>query len=468
MTYIARADALPGLDPVTGFRRLQSHRQVAWLDSSQRRERDGRYSVLAVRPSWTFTAKAGEWSLRWADGRVEGGRGDDLCQLDRLVAWRRVQAPPHAPALPFWGGAIGWIAYDLGRRFEAIPRVATDDLSVPDVHLAWYDSAIVWDHGNEAAWLVSCDDAGRAALLAVVGEKADGADRAESACEDSRRGGVLEAVSDVPRGDYLARVAAVREGIARGEYYQLNLVQRFRCAMPVSSPDLYLRLRARNPAPFSAYLGTDAVDVLCSSPERFLEISPAGDVRTCPIKGTRPRRRDAAGDHGAAAELLASEKERAELLMIVDLLRNDLGRVCEPGTIRVPRLNSIESFATVHHLVGEVTGRLRPSIAPSELLRATFPGGSITGAPKVSAMHAIERLEPHRRGIAMGAIGYFSAHGRIDLNIAIRTIVVKGGFAHVSVGAGIVWDSDPASEYEETLAKGLALFEALGATPRIA
>ncbi|HEY0946953.1 MAG TPA: anthranilate synthase component I family protein, partial [Opitutaceae bacterium] len=198
------------------------------------------------------------------------------------------------------------------------------------------------------------------------------------------------------------------------------------------------------------------------SPERFIEVEPEGRIRTCPIKGTRPRGGTPAEDRDRVAELCASAKERAELLMIVDLLRNDLGRVCATGSVRVERLHALESFATVHHLVGEVSGRLRPEVTLGALLRAVFPGGSITGAPKVSALQLIDRLEPHRRGIFMGAMGYVSGHGRIDLNIAIRTILSRGGQAHFGVGAGIVWDSDPAAEYAETLAKGRALFAALG------
>jgi para-aminobenzoate synthetase component 1 len=243
------------------------------------------------------------------------------------------------------------------------------------------------------------------------------------------------------------------------------LVQRFACRCRESSAALYLRLRKRNPAPFSVYFETDEFTVLSSSPERFIEVSPSGAITTCPIKGTRPRGGSPAEDAAQRRALLDSEKERAELLMIVDLLRNDLGRVCEAGSVVVNRLHDVETFTTVHHLVGEVSGQLRPGVSRAELLRAVFPGGSITGAPKISAMRAIDRLEPHRRGIAMGSLGYFSAHGRIDLNIAIRTIVRRGETAYISVGAGIVWDSDPAAEYDETLTKAQALFDALGVAP---
>ena len=270
-------------------------------------------------------------------------------------------------------------------------------------------------------------------------------------------------VSDLGRGEYIARVGEVRECIARGEIYQVNLVQRFECSHQEPPARTYLRLRELNPAPFAVYQDAGDLAVLGSSPERFIEVDPTGRIRTCPIKGTRPRGLTAVEDVAAAQAMLGSEKERAELLMIVDLMRNDLGRVCETGSVHVTRLHALESFATVHHLVGEVEGRLRAEVKLGELLRAMFPAGSITGAPKVSALGLIDRLERHRRGVFMGAMGYLSAHGRIDLNVAIRTIVCRAGRAYFGVGAGIVWDSDAEAEYEETLAKGHALFAALGA-----
>ncbi len=253
----------------------------------------------------------------------------------------------------------------------------------------------------------------------------------------------------------------MRERIAAGEIYQMNLAQRFTCAVAEPPRQLYRRLRALNPAPMGAYLEAGDWTVLSSSPERFLAVAD-GRIRTFPIKGTRPRGRTPAEDAAQRRELLASEKERAELLMIVDLLRNDLGRVCRFGSVQVRRLHDLETFATVHHLVGEVEGELRPGVGAAELMRAVFPGGSITGAPKIRAMQVIAETEPVPRGIFSGVLGYWSACGRVDLSIAIRTIVCRRGEASFHVGAGIVWDSDPALEYEETLAKGRALRAALG------
>jgi para-aminobenzoate synthetase component I len=456
---IARAQAmtLAALKPADAFARLVPRRDVFWADSSLRRSGDGRYSVMSCEPRWVFTAKDDRWQLRSGDDRRQSGATGALAQLDALLDELRVEPPDAAPDLPFVGGAMGWLSYDLGRQFEQIDGTAIDDLAVDDIRLAWYDAAVVWDHECEAVWLVDVGgDRGASARVELLGHlEREPMNLAHAAPAYGK------ATSDMSPSDYVGAVRVVGEGIARGEFYQLNVVQRFACARRESAATTYLRLRELNPAPFSAYFATEGWTVLSSSPERLLEVTPGGRVRTCPIKGTRPRADSAEGDAARRSELVSSAKERAELLMIVDLLRNDLGRVCVPGSVTVARLHALESFATVHHLVGEVEGQLRAGVTRRELLRAVFPGGSVTGAPKVSAMQAIDRLEPHRRGIAMGALGYISAHGRIDLNIAIRTIVCRGDTAYVAVGAGIVADSDPQAEYTETLVKARALFAAL-------
>lgn len=458
MTAVARAIPLASIEPHEAFARLASRSMVCWLDSSLERTSDGRFSILAADPRWAFSARGSEWRLHDSTGHETGGIGP-LSQLEQLLGELRCDPAPEQSGLPFFGGAIGWLSYDLGRQFEQVPGNTRNDLDVPDIWLAWFDAAIVWDRVANATWLVETGgSAGQRAGEALRSALCAPASTVSAA--ESRP--IVRVRSDFSRAEYHAGVQDVRAGIARGEYYQLNLVQRFECPVVESPAQTYLRLRALNPAPFSAFVAAEGITVLSSSPERFLEVSPDRSVRTCPIKGTRPRSTDAVEDGARAAELLASDKERAELLMIVDLLRNDLGRVCVPGSVGVKRLHALETFATVHHLVGEVCGKLREDVSLSQLVRAVFPGGSITGAPKVSAMRAIDRLERHRRGIGMGSIGYFSAHGRIDLNVAIRTIVQREGIAYFSVGAGIVWDSDPASEYAETLAKAKALFVALG------
>jgi para-aminobenzoate synthetase component 1 len=457
-----RALALPRAvgAPAAAFLRMGRRRGVFWLDSSLPRKDDGRFSIMGCEPRFVFAARGREWWIERAGGAVERGTDAVLDKLEELIAACRVAAPADAE-LPFWGGAVGWFSYDLGRQFEEFTDKTEEDLPSPDIRLAWHDAAVVWDHHTGGSWLVGAG--WERPPEQAIAELADWleAPPLERADTVAPAAGIF--ASDLRRDEYLARVEEARARIARGEIYQVNLVQRFECAHAEAPAKTYLRLRERNPAPFAVYQEAGDLTVLGSSPERFLAVDTAGRVRTCPIKGTRPRGATPEEDAAQAEELLASAKERAELLMIVDLMRNDLGRVCEYGSIRVNRLHALESFATVHHLVGEVEGRLRRDVRLGGLLRALFPGGSITGAPKVSALRVIDGLERHRRGIFMGAMGYLSAHGRIDLNIAIRTIVCRGGRAYFQVGAGIVWDSDAAAEYEETLAKGKALFAALGA-----
>jgi para-aminobenzoate synthetase component 1 len=258
----------------------------------------------------------------------------------------------------------------------------------------------------------------------------------------------------------MAGVGRIRDYIAAGDVYQVNLAHRYETELEGDLPGLYLRLRRRSPAPYGAYLNFGDLHALSISPERFVSLR-AGQVRTRPIKGTRPRGADAAEDARLRAELEASAKDRAELLMIVDLERNDLGRVCQPGSVRVEELYTVEAHPTVWHLVSEVSGRLAQDRDVFDLLKAAFPGGSITGAPKIRAMQIIAELEPHRRGLYCGSIGWLGFDGDAELNIAIRTLVEHRGRAYYHVGGGITWDSVPHEEYAETQAKACALREAL-------
>lgn len=451
-----------GAAPARAFAALQAQGRagIFWLDSSSAAtDAAARFSIMGCEPLARLRAWGGRVRFERAGGAAEELTGDPLGELERRLAQYRVKA--EKSELPFCGGAVGFLSYELGRVTEPAAFAAPGESdATPDINLAWYDAAAVWDHATGQAWLVGVG--WRRAPEAAIAELADWLSRAP---EDEPElpapaGGIC--TSNLTRGEFVAAVARVRDRIAAGEIYQMNLAQCFRGALTEPPATLYRRLRALNPAPMAAYFDAgEGMAVLSSSPERFIEVKE-NRIRTAPIKGTRPRGRTPEEDAAERAGLLASEKERAELLMIVDLLRNDLGRVCRFGSVQVRRLHSLESFATVHHLVGEVEGELRPEVGVAALLRAVFPGGSITGAPKVRAMQTIAEIEPGRRGVFSGAIGYFSACGRIDLNIAIRTIVCRGSEASFHVGAGIVWDSDPAAEYEETLAKGRALFAALG------
>lgn len=384
----------------------------------------------------------------------------------------------HAPLPglpPFQGGIAGYVGYDWGAELEHVARPRADRLTpnLPDVALALYDWVIAWDHTEGRAWIISTgiEDAGRGTGDGRARQRLNWI-RARLSTPVPERPLPLPPspvpVSDFTRADFEAAVTRIRDYIAAGDVYQVNLSQRFHARFLGSALALYRRLRARNPAPFGAYLEFGDAQVASISPERFLRLDAtthAAEAR--PIKGTRPRGTTAAEDAVLARELLESEKDRAENVMIVDLLRNDLGKVCRPGSVRVPNLFALESHPTVHHLVSTVTGELAEGADAFDLLRAAFPGGSVTGAPKIRAMQIIAELERAPRGLYCGAIGYISATGAMDFNIPIRTIVLRDGGATFHAGAGIVWDSDPAAEYEETLAKARMMIEALTSPRRM-
>jgi len=371
----------------------------------------------------------------------------------------------HAPLPglpPFQGGIAGYVGYDWGAELEHVMRPPADRLTpqLPDVALALYDWVIAWDHLEAKAWLIAIGNDERAtARTAWVRDRLTGP---PPAVPDHPAAAAEPPQSNFARPEFEAGVSRIREYIAAGDVYQVNLSQRFHAPFAGSALALYRRLRARNPAPFGAYLEFAGAQVASISPERFLRLDAttrAAEAR--PIKGTRPRGSTPVKDAALARELLANEKERAENVMIVDLLRNDLGKVCRPGSVRVPKLFALESHPTVHHLVSTVTGELTDGADAFDLLRAAFPGGSVTGAPKIRAMQIIAELERAPRSLYCGAIGYVSVTGAMDFNIPIRTIVLRDGSATFHAGAGIVWDSEPAAEYEETLAKARTMIEAL-------
>jgi para-aminobenzoate synthetase component I len=423
----------------------------------------GRWSFYTARPRLVFEATGYRWSITTPKGTLDSGEGDALDALARLAQRYRLADPAHEPdpALPpFQGGLVGFIGYDLAPQLERLPRRSPRDSRMPDIRMALYDTVIAADL-----------DAGRVHVLAwdLTGEGRPATQRrclewsvtVETAVRKpspiARESlGSSPLVSSFGREPYLAAVRRVLEYIAAGDVYQVNLSQRFSCQGAFDPLDLYLRLHETSPAPFAAFLRWGDLAVVSASPEWFYQTR--GDrIVTRPIKGTRPRGRTEDEDARLAAELAASPKDRAELTMIVDLERNDLGRVCRYGSVIVRDALRLESFAQVHHLVATVEGRIRPGVGPADVVRAMFPGGSITGAPKIRAMQIIDELEPHRRSLYTGAIGYLGRGGSSAFNIAIRTILVEGDRASYQVGGGIVADSDPEAEYEETLAKGRAM-----------
>jgi para-aminobenzoate synthetase component 1 len=422
-------------------------------------------------------------------GVIHQADGDALDAVRALVSPYR-NDPVHGLP-PFQGGAAGYIAYDWGRTLEHLPAPWYDDLALPDVMLGLYDWVIAWDHHASRAWLISTGlpetfdaprerrAAARAAMVRQRLQMGSGTSRSGTVAaslvrdvpdtigapsypvEDTRWTPRVRLRSSFTHTDYLAAVTRVREYIFAGDIFQANLSQRFE--VPLSEPPwmLYRRLRARNAAPFSAYFDLGDAVVLSASPERFLRVDAAGHVETRPIKGTRPRGLGPEHDAALGEALTQSAKDRAENLMIVDLMRNDLSRVCQPGSVRVPELFALERYATVHHLVSTVVGDLASGRDAIDLLRAAFPGGSITGAPKVRAMEIIAELEPSQRSVYCGSIGYWSVTGELDTSIAIRTAVARGGRVYFSAGGGIVADSDPEQEYRETLDKARGIINVL-------
>jgi para-aminobenzoate synthetase component I len=444
----------------------------AWPRSALLESRPGfstasRGSILAAYPRLVWEATGSRWSLQADSGAAESGKGDVLTVLDGVVRRFGLADPAEQPdpgLPPFQGGMIGFFGYDLAPRIEKLPRAVPRDSRLPDIRLALYDTAVTIDSlsGRVELWAWDLTGEGRAAAERRCRAWRKALDRALRSPKQPSNPSISlgPPTSSFDRDTYLATVRRVLEYIAAGDVFQVNLSQRFTAEGRIDPLELYLRLKQVSPAPFAAYLHWHDFAVVSASPESFFQTR--GDtVVTRPIKGTRPRGSSPEDDGRLAAELLDSPKDRAELTMIVDLERNDLGRVCEYGSVVVRDPLTIESFAQVHHLVATVEGRLRKGVGPVDVIRAVFPGGSITGAPKIRAMEIIDELEPNRRSLYTGAIGYLSRGGSSGFNIAIRTILVEGDRVSFQVGGGIVADSDPQAEYEETLAKGRGMLAAL-------
>jgi para-aminobenzoate synthetase component I len=406
--------------------------------------------------------------------------------LARLAGGQPLDRPAAPDAPPFLGGLVGYLAYELGDTMERLPAPPVDDQGLPLVRLALHDWVIAWDRRTGGAWLAGRaldGDARRLGRrLAEVRGRLRRSDRNAAVGVGSSEmvagGGDLRFTSSLDRRAYEDGVEAIREWIARGDLYQANLTRRLTTPFDEDPWPLYRRLRTGDPSLFSAYLdlGRGAPGhrsvlgsaparpraILSASPEPFLAVSASGMISTDPIKGTRPRGRTRDEDRALACELLASAKDRAENVMIVDVLRNDLGRVSVPGTVRVPRLCRLERTAAVQHLVSTVTGRLAPGRDAFDLLRAAFPGGSITGAPKIRAMEILRDLEPTRRGPYTGALGWIGPDGAMATSILIRTFVADGTRLSLHVGGGITWHSEPAAEWDETVAKASGPLGAIG------
>ncbi len=447
-----------------------------FLDSGENYQELGRYSFLGAYPFLEATGYLDKVEIR----RPEQKRYETIsCEksslkvLDEIITCYQV---PEAAPFPFAGGAVGYFSYDLKDELEVLPNIAKNDILLPLWRLAWYDGVLVYDHLQEKYSLVACgiDENGvcKPELANVRMNRMQ--DIVHSYCltnsqkdlakvQISKKNSLRGLISpSVDREQYLQDLKRVIEYIYAGDIYQADLTQRFTTPWSGDSWQLYQELHEKNPAPFAAFLHYPDFQILSCSPERFILIDANKTIETRPIKGTRPRGKTSAEDEALAKELQKSGKDRAELTMIIDLERNDLGRICRFGTVRVPDLIRLEKYPTVWHLVSTITGELLPGLKPSEILKAIFPGGSITGTPKIRAMEILEGLEPFKRGVYTGSIGYLGFDGAWDLNIVIRTIIIRDGTAYINAGGGIVADSDPEAEYQETIDKARALFKVLG------
>ncbi len=462
--------ALPG--PAV-FAALRLAGEGFFLDSALVHPRLGKRSFVGSGPFLTFRSHGARCSITHRGGPTVYVQGNPLAVLQSLL--KRYSNEENDPGFPLGaGGAAGYFSYDLGRSLERLPVRTTDDLGLPECIMGFYDRGVVIDHSRDETYLFSTGlpvvGAGRLAhrdarlkelneILQPVIKGAKTVSTINNSTNSAPYGRNLR--PDITKDAYLRAVEQSLDYIARGDIYQVNFTQRFKADLEAHPWDLYLRLRELNPAPFAAYLEYPEGAVVSSSPERFIK-QEGGYLETRPIKGTRRRGQTPEEDELMRRELWESKKDRAELTMIIDLERNDLSRVCKEGTVQVPELFTLEEYATVYHLVSTVTGELPEGRDMTDVLRGTFPGGSITGAPKIRAMEIIEELESVRRGIYTGSIGYIDFAGRADLNIVIRTIIATGGRAYLQVGGGIVADSRPEDEYRETLDKARALLRALG------
>lgn len=461
---------VPAPDPWDVARLLSGRPHFLFLDSALPSAL-GRYSFLCAEP---FTWVTSRGTGIWRDG-VRLPASDPFAVLADMVAAHPLSTLPHLP--PFQGGAGGLLGYELCHHVERLPRPRVDEFEVPDLAFGLYDWVIAFDHHADQAWLISTGlpetdpdrrqcrarqrlDHVRRLLAKSTPEVRPAPTAPLVPVASYPLEGFPGLTSSYRREDFLATIAQGIEYVHAGDCFQVNLAQRLLHPAHVAPLELYRRLRERNPAPFAGYLDTGEYAIASASPERFVQLTNRR-ITTRPIKGTRPRGASPQEDRLRAEELLGSTKDRAENVMIVDLLRNDLGRVSVYGSVRVEAVCRLESYRTVHHLVSEVSGTLRPGLGPIDLLRATFPGGSVTGAPKVRAMEIIAELEPVSRGAYCGGLGYVGFDGTMDTNILIRTFTIGKGWIQFPVGGGIVADSEPQGEYAETLHKAEGLLRAL-------
>jgi para-aminobenzoate synthetase component 1 len=459
------------IDPWQVLASLQPSLQEAVLLESGR---VGRYTFLAYQPVATLRSIRGETTVSYADGQTDFLEADNpLDGLRRLLS--RYRTPVIADMPDFSGGAIGYMSYEMNRFFEpTLPQIAADDLQLPDLYVMIMQDLLVFDHETREIICLThlstehlTEDAYRQAADRLE-KHADDLTRLVMDTDDTdweslRKRPLVQATPasvSFGKDQFEDAVRRVKSYIAEGDVFQVNLSVRQSKPMQVTAPEVYDVLRKLNPSPYMGYLSFPEFQLVSASPELLVKVK-GGEVSTRPIAGTRPRGQTDAEDEALARELIDNEKERAEHVMLVDLERNDLGRVCRFGSVEVSEFMVVEKYSHVMHIVSHVKGELARDKDAFDAVAAAFPGGTITGAPKVRTMEIIEELEPVKRGVYTGSIGWFGFNGEVEVNIAIRTMVVKDGMAHVQAGAGIVIDSVPEAEYAESLKKAEALWKAL-------
>lgn len=430
-----------------------------FLDSGMDHNRLGEFSFIGSNPFLIFKSKDRDIEII-RDGKIEKLTGDPFVKIKEIMNEYKMD---YKSDIPFVGGAVGYLSYDLCHHIESLPRTAIDDVNVPDMYFGLYDGVVCIDHRGES-------DRVYVASLGIIDSKERRADSIIEKIKKREQEGIdivlpkstkkKEFKSNFTRDEFISSVRKVQDYIKSGDIYQANLTQRYSCDLEETPYELYGKLREINPAPFASFMDFEEGQIVSSSPERFIKLKD-GIIETRPIKGTMPRGETPEEDLKNREQLINSEKDKAELLMIVDLERNDLGKIAKTGTVEVTELFRLEEYPTVYHLVATVVAEVEDDCDAIDCITASFPGGSITGAPKIRAMEVIDELEPTQRNIYTGSVGYIGFNGDMDLNIVIRTVVCKDNKAYFQVGGGMTWDSNAEMEYQETLDKAKALMDAL-------
>jgi anthranilate synthase component 1 len=462
------------LTPVAAFARLDAGEWSFLLESVIGGERVGRYSFLGAWPFLRFQAVRDKITIESDRGTRTYTSANPMDELSKLL---REYRAPNVPGLPrFAGGAVGYAGYDSVRYFESLPNAPTDDRNLPDLCFGFYDRMVVFDHITKLAYVVGLAhvdpanlrasyDAALARIDDVVGKLSTPTEELRLVDIDPSEQATLAWKSNFTQPQFEDAVRQCQEYIRAGDFFQIVLSQRLEAVTTAAPFDIYRTLRVVNPSPFMVYLEAPSATLVASSPEIMVRVEN-GKITTRPLAGTRPRGPDDDADRRLAAELLADPKEIAEHVMLVDLGRNDVGRVAKFGSVKLDDLMVVERYSHVMHITSNVSGDLREELSPLDALCACLPAGTVSGAPKVRAMQVIDELEPHRRGPYAGAIGYLDFTGNMDTCIALRTLVMTKGKAYVQAGAGIVYDSNPASEYQETLSKAKGLLKAVALTEK--